>query len=337
WRPGPTCPPSSGCSATATYRPRCGTSTSGPTGSPASGPRWTSSADRVPHPAMDRPGLELAGVGRAAAAGLAARAAPAAGPRRALRDVARCRTAELGGHASACGGCGHARVAYNSCRNRHCPKCLAGQQAAWLEREAAGLLPVEYHHVVFTLPAEVHPVGLLNPVAVYDALLGAAADAVRAVAADPKHLGAEGGLLLVRHTSAPTLSYHPHAHGVVTGGGLTPDGRWASCRPGFFLPVRGLSRAFRAALLARVGPAVGRGRVAGFGGAAFETWVGSLGSRAWVVYAKPPFGGPERVLKYLARYTHRVAISNARLVSFNGGRVTFGYKDYADGARSKVM
>jgi Putative transposase/Transposase zinc-binding domain len=287
---------------------------------------------------MNRPALELADVVRAAAADLAARTPLTTDQRRALRDVGRCRTAALGGHVAVCGGCGHRRIAYNSCRNRHCPKCCASQQAEWLAREAANLLPVEYHHVVFTLPAEVHPVGLANPVAVYDALLGAAADAVRAVAADPKYLGAEVGLLLVLHTWGQTLSYHPHAHAVATGGGLTPDGRWASCRPGFFLPVRVLGRVFRGKFLARLREAFTRGRLAGFAGvAAFEAWAGRLRAKDWVVYSQPPFGGPAVVLKYLARYTHRVAIGNSRLVSLAAGRVTFTYKDYADAARTKAM
>ena len=208
----------------------------------------------------------------------------------------------------------------------------------WLSREAENLLPVEYHHVVFTLPAEVNPIGLLNPVAVYDALLGAAAESIRTVAADPKHLGAEVGLLLVLHTWGQTLSYHPHAHGVVTGGGLTPDGRWRSCRPGFFLPVRVLSRVFRAAFLARMREVFGRGKLTGFADPrAFEVWVRALVARDWVVYAKAPFGGPAVVLKYLARYTHRVTISNARLVKLDGGRVTFMYKDYAGASKTKEM
>jgi hypothetical protein len=252
--------------------------------------------------------------------------------------VARCRTAALGGHIEACAGCGHRRIAYNSCRNRHCPKCCASRQAEWLSREAGNLLPVEYHHVVFTLPAEVNPIGLLNPSTVYDALMSAAAQAIREVAADPKYLGAEVGLLLVLHTWGQTLSYHPHVHGVATGGGLTPDGRWRSCRPGFFLPVRVLSRAFRAAFLARMREAFGRGALAGFAdAAAFAAWVGQLGAKDWVVYSKPPFGGPAQVLKYLARYTHRVAIGNSRLVALDGGRVTFTYKDYADAAKTKAM
>ena len=252
--------------------------------------------------------------------------------------MVRCRTAALGGHVQRCGACDHTRIAYNSCRNRHCPKCCATQRAVWLSREAENLLPVEYHHVVFTLPAEVNPIGLHNPVAVYDALMSAAARTIRAVAADPKHLGAEVGRLLVLHTWGQTLSYHPHVHGIATGGGRTPDGRWRSCRPGFFLPVRVLGRLFRGKFLAHMRDAFARGKLAGFEDVrAFESWVGRLQTKDWVVYAKPPLGGPAVVLKYLARYTHRVAIGNARLVQLDGVRVTFGYKDYADAAKSKEM
>ncbi len=230
------------------------------------------------------------------------------------------------------------RIAYNSCRNRHCPKCLAGQQAAWLSREAGNLLPVEYHHVVFTLPAEVNPIGRLNPVAVYEALMSAAAQTIREVAGNSKHLGGEVGLLLVLHTWGQTLSYHPHVHGIATGGGLTADGRWRSCRPGFFLPVRVLSRVFRGKFLARMHDALARRKLAGFADLkAFAAWSDGLRSKDWVVYCKPPFGGPQQVLKYLARYTHRVAIGNSRLVKWEGGRVTFTYKDYADASKTKAM
>jgi hypothetical protein len=287
---------------------------------------------------MERPRLELADVVRACGDGLPIRARLTSEQRRALRDVARCRTAALGGHVERCGGCNHARIAYNSCRNRHCPKCCATQRAVWLSREAENLLPVEYHHVVFTLPAEVNRVGLLDPVAVYDALMTGAAETIRDVAADPKHLGAEVGLLLVLHTWGQALSYHPHVHGIATGGGLTPDGRWSSCRPGFFLPVRVLSRVFREKFLTRMREAFARGKLAAFADArAFEGWVQGLRTKDWVVYAKPPFGGPAVVLKYLARYVHRVAIGNSRLVSWDGGRVTFTYKDYADASRTKEM
>jgi hypothetical protein len=237
---------------------------------------------------MERPRLELADIVRECSPALAATARLTSDQRRALRDVAQCRTAALGGHVQECAGCGHQRIAYNSCRNRHCPKCLAGQQAEWLSREADNLLPVDYHHVVFTLPAEVHPVGLVNPSVVYDALMGAAAETIRAVAADPKHLGARVGLLLVLHTWGQTLSYHPHVHGIVTGGGLscdrtgklnpTPD--WLSCRPGFFLPVRVLGRVFRGKFLARLSEAFAKGKLAGFDDAgAFARWSAGLWGR----------------------------------------------------------
>jgi hypothetical protein len=229
-------------------------------------------------------------------------------------------------------------VAYNSCRNRHCPRCCGSQQAQWLVREAQNLLPVEYHHVVFTLPSEVNRIGLLNPVAVYEALLGAASEAIWVVAADPQHLGAEVGALLVLHTWGQTLSYHPHVHAVVTGGGLTPQGRWRACRPGFFLPVRVLSRVFRRLFLARMRAAFTDGKLIGLAdGCAFEEWARALVAKDWVVFAKPPFGGPPVVLKYLARYTHRVAISSGRLVKLDGDRVTFTYKDYAGAAKSKEL
>jgi hypothetical protein len=262
--------------------------------------------------------------------------------RRALRDVAACRTAALGGHVYRCGDCGHERIAYNSCRNRHCPTCRASAPAAWLASQAEHLLPVEYHHVVFTLPAQVHAVAKLNPRTVYDALMQAAAQTVQAVAADPRHLGAEVGLLLVLHTWGQTLDFHPHVHGVVTGGGLACDRagqvesppHWVSCRPGFFLPVRVLSRVFRGKFLDLLGAAFAQGRLQGFATAgAFADWAGSLRSMEWVVFSQPPFGGPEVVLKYLSRYTHRVALSDRRLVDLAAGQVTFTAKDYRNGGR----
>lgn len=272
--------------------------------------------------------------------------------RRALRDLAACRTAALGGHVQRCLDCGHERIAYNSCRNRHCPKCQALSRAHWLERQATHLLPVEYHHVVFTLPQEVAELALANPRLLYDALLQAAAATLRAVAANPKRLGAQVGALLVLHTWGQTLQHHPHVHAVVTGGGLSCDTqgvldaqpRWVACRPGFFLPVRVLSRVFRGKLLDRLRHAFAAGALA-FPGAlapladapAFAAWVKALYRTDWVVYAKPPFGGPAQVLKYLARYTHRVAISNGRLVNFEEGQVTFRYQDYADQSRHRCM
>jgi len=272
--------------------------------------------------------------------------------RRALYDLADCRTAALGGHVQRCADCGHDRIAYTSCRNRHCPKCQALARARWLEREAKLLLPVEYHHVVFTLPHEVAELALANPVLLYNALFQAASGAIRDVAANPKRLGAQVGVLMVLHTWGQNLHHHPHVHAVVTGGGLSCNERsdipvspeWRSCRPGFFLPVRVLSRVFRGKYLALLKTAFAQGKLA-FPGRlarlvdadAFNAWLRPLYAKDWVVYAKPPFGGPAQVLKYLARYTHRVAISNSRIVNIANGQVTFRYKDYADDHRSKTM
>lgn len=301
-----------------------------------------------------RPALEVADVIREHGEAFLAKwgSTLTAEQRRALDDLALCRTAALGGHVERCLDCGHERIAYNSCRNRHCPKCQALSRARWLEREAKLLLPVEYHHVVFTLPEEVAELALANPVVLYDALFQAAAATLRDVAANPKRLGAQLGVLLVLHTWGQSLHHHPHVHGVVTGGGLSCTERgvvaaqpcWRSCRPGFLLPVRVLSRVFRGKYLQRLrdaftqGKLVLPGRLSHLAGAsAFHTWLRPLYRKDWVVYSKPPFGGPEQVLKYLARYTHRVAISNARLLSLENGRVTFRYKDYADANRSKTM
>jgi len=266
--------------------------------------------------------------------------------RRTLRDLAACRTAALGGHVRRCGDCGHEQPAYNSCRNRHCPKCQATARALWLDREATFLLPTEYHHVVFTLPQEVAMVALGQPALLYDLLFQAASATLREVATNPKRLGAQIGVLMVLHTWGQNLHHHPHVHCVVTGGGLSCNARgvvdatprWVSCRPGFFLPVRVLSRVFRGKYLALLRAAFDHGKLAGWpDAAAFDQWLTPLWKKEWVVYAKPPFGGPERVLKYLARYTHRVAISNHRLVALENGRVTFRYKDYADGHYHKTM
>jgi Putative transposase/Transposase zinc-binding domain len=302
----------------------------------------------------ERPALEVADVIGECGAAFTARhgAWLSSVQRRALRDLAACRTAALGGHLVRCLDCGHERIAYNSCRNRHCPKCQALSRAQWLERQAEHLLPVEYHHVVFTLPDEVAELARANPRVVYDALLQASATTLRDVAANPKRLGAQVGALLVLHTWGQTLQHHPHVHAVVTGGGLSCDARgqldaeprWVACRSGFFLPVRVLSRVFRGKFVERLrgafdtGALVFPGRLACFQSAsAFAAWVKSLYRTDWVVYAKPPFGGPAQVLKYLARYTHRVAISNSRLLKFQDGQVTFRYKDYADDHRHKSM
>jgi hypothetical protein len=272
--------------------------------------------------------------------------------RRALHELAVCRTAVLGGHTAQCAHCGQQRPVYNSCRNRHCPKCQPGRAAAWLEREAGWLLPVEYHHVVFTLPQEVGPLALQNPGVVYDLLFRAAWETVQELAADPHYLGAEVGLVAVLHTWGQQLTHHPHLHCVVTGGGLarttagplTTPSQWQACRPGFFLPVRVLSRLFRGKFVAGLRAAYAAGRLGCHGrlaalaeGPVFADWLTALAGREWVVYSKPPFAGPEVVLKYLARYTHRICVSNSRLVSLTAEGVTFRYKDYADAHRQKAL
>jgi hypothetical protein len=265
--------------------------------------------------------------------------------RRALRDIAACRTATMGGHVGVCDQCGYQQIAYNSCRNRHCPKCQATAAADWMEARKAELLPVEYFHVVFTLPATLGPIALQNPRVVYGLLFQAAAETLRRVAADPKHLGAEIGSLAVLHTWGQNLQHHPHLHCVVPGGGLAPDGsHWVACRPGFFLPVRVLSRVFRGKFLALLRSAFDRGKLVFHGKLAsladpgqFQRRLANAAKTEWVVYAKPPFGGPEQVLKYLARYTHRAAISNRRLISLEGDEVEFLWKDYADRRKRRTM
>jgi hypothetical protein len=266
--------------------------------------------------------------------------------RRALKDLAACRTAALGGHVLECLDCGHLQIAYNSCGNRHCPTCQATAAARWLEAHAADLLPVPYFHLVFTLPNVLDPLALANPRIVYDLLLRSAADTVLEVAANPDRLGARAGLLAVLHTWGQNLQFHPHVHCVVPGGGLSADGtRWVASRRDYFLPVPVLSRVFRGKFLAglRAAYAAGRLRFAGqptdqaTARAHFEQLVSAAVRTNWVVHAKRPFGGPEIVLKYLARYTHRVAITNSRLLDFDGEFVRFRYKDYAHGNRKRVM
>jgi hypothetical protein len=303
---------------------------------------------------LERPTLEVAAVIRDYGEAFYDRygSGLSASQRKALRDLAACRTAALGGHVQHCLDCGHERIAYNSCRNRHCPKCQALARARWLEQQAEHLLPVEYHHVVFTLPAAVADLALANPAALYDLLMRSAAATLREVAANPKRLGAVVGVLMVLHTWGQNLHHHPHVHCVVTGGGLScdPDGkldtvpRWVACRPGFFLPVRVLSRVFRGKFLDGLNRLFEQGKLllpgrlhtlANPGGRA--AWWQTLYATDWVAYSKRPFGGPEQVLKYLARYTHRVAISNSRLESLDDDRVTFRIKDYADSGRTKRL
>ena len=267
------------------------------------------------------------------------------GQRRVLHDITACRTAELGGHVEECNQCGHRQVAYNSCRNRHCPKCQANAAADWMQDREAELLPVEYFHLVFTIPATLNPIALQNPRVVYGLLFRAASETLQQVAADPKHLGAEIGFLAVLHTWGQNLQHHPHVHCIVPGGGLSPDAsRWIACRPGFFLPIRVLSRVFRGKFLAQLRAAFDRGRLAFHGKlgpladpAQFQRRLADSARTEWVVHAKPPFGGPQQVLKYLARYTHRVAISNNRLVAMECDQVTFRWKDYTHGGKQKVM
>ena len=229
-------------------------------------------------------------------------------------------------------------LAYNSCRNRHCPKCQGPACAQWLEARAAELLPVPYFHLVFTLPTALGPLALGNPRIVYGLLMQAAAETLLEVAADPKHLGAEIGFLSVLHTWGQNLLHHPHVHCVVPAGGIAPDGRrWVRCRKGFFLPVSVLSRVFRGKFIAGLKQACTGGRLTPPAGVSFERLLDQVVRHDWVVYAKRPFGGPKQVLKYLARYTHRVAISNRRLVALRDGRVTFRWKDYARGGHSRCM
>lgn len=265
--------------------------------------------------------------------------------RRVLGAIDACRTAALGGHAERCTDCGVIRCNYNSCRNRHCPKCQGLARAQWLADRQAELLPVPYFHVVFTLPSPIAEIALQNKAVVYDILFKAASDTLRVIAADPKHLGAEIGIIALLHTWGQTLGHHPHLHCIVPGGGLSPGGkRWIACRPGFFLPVRVLARLYRRLFLKRLEAAFAagslqfRGNLAILGKpAAFARRLRTSRQNDWVVYAKRPFAGPEHVLDYLGRYTHRVAITNHRLTDLADGRVSFRWKDYRHHDKTKIM
>jgi hypothetical protein len=264
-----------------------------------------------------------------------------------MSAIEHCRTAALGGHVEACTDCGHQRIAYNSCRNRHCPKCQGAAARAWLAEREADLLPVGYFHVVFTLPAEIALVAFQNKAVVYDLLFQAAAETMLRIAADPKHLGARIGITAVLHTWGSALTHHPHVHMVVPGGGISLDGqRWVSSRPAFLLPVRVLGKLFRGVFLSRLLALYDAGKLAFFGSLAhladrraFLRHLAPVRTKRWAVYAKPPFAGPQAVLAYLSRYTHRVAISNRRLIAFDEAGVTFRYKDYRrdGGQRPRVM
>jgi hypothetical protein len=269
------------------------------------------------------------------------------GQLRVMSAIERCRSAALGGHVLRCDGCGTDQVSYNSCRNRHCPKCQSSAAQRWLEARQADLLPVEYYHVVFTLPAPIAEIAYYNKAVIYGLLFDVAAETLLRIAADPKHLGARIGATLVLHTWGSALTHHPHVHGIVAGGGLAPDGdHWRACRRGFFLPVRVLSRLLRRRFLEELQLLHRNGRLRFYGehaaladARAFADWLAPLRACEWVVYAKRPFAGPAAVLAYLSRYTHRVAISNRRLLALDERGVTFRWKDYrAKGrTRHKVM
>jgi hypothetical protein len=293
---------------------------------------------------MSRPALEVADIFRDH--GAAWRRATAGhvslDQLKVMSAIERCRTAALGGHVARCEDCNHTVIAYNSCRNRHCPKCQAAAATEWLAAREADLLPVAYFHVVFTLPAAIADIAYQNKAAIYDILFTASAETMIAIAADPKHLGARIGITSVLHTWGSAMTHHPHVHMIVPGGGITADGsRWVSCRPNFFLPVPVLSRLFRGLFLAKLRAAHQTGRLKFFGvhahlddARAFKAYLAPLRKVEWVVYAKKPFGGPQAVLAYLSRYTHRVAIANRRLISADETGVTFTWKDYrSEGAR----
>ena len=265
--------------------------------------------------------------------------------RRVMGAIETCRTAALGGHVARCGDCGHTAISYNSCRNRHCPKCQAGAAREWLEARAADLLPVEYFHVVFTLPAPVAAIAFQNKAVVYALLFEAAAATLKTIATDPRYLGAEIGATMVLHTWGQALTHHPHVHCIVPGGGLAPDGTsWIACRPAFFLPVRVLSRLYRRLFLEGLGTAYRSGKLKFFNDLApladaksFATAMAPLRRAEWIVFAKRPFAGPEQVLAYLSRYTHRIAISNRRLSALDDTSVAFSWRDYAHGGTQSIM
>jgi hypothetical protein len=298
---------------------------------------------------VSRPALEVADIfrGHGAAWRRANAGHVSLGQLKVMSAIESCRTAALGGHVARCEKCAHTQIAYNSCRNRHCPKCQGAAAKEWLAAREAELLPVPYYHVVFTLPAAIADIAYQNKAVIYDLLFKASAETLITIAADPKHLGARVGVLSVLHTWGSALTHHPHVHMIVPGGGFSLDGsKWVACRPGFFLPVRVLSRLFRRLFLQKLVAAHQAGELQFFGhhvplmdAQAFAAYLAPLRNSEWVVYSKRPFGGPKEVLRYLARYTHRVAISNRRLIALDDNSVTFKWKDYRiEGhERNKVM
>lgn len=270
---------------------------------------------------------------------------PSPAQQKVMRHIMECRTAALGGHVEECDSCGHQRISYNSCRDRHCPKCQSLARQQWLEDRLERLLPAPHFHVVFTIPEELNALALANQKVVFDLLFASAAETLRQIAADRKHLGAEVGFTAVLHTWGQNLLFHPHLHCVVTGGGLSPDGqRWVAARQNFFVSVKVLGKLFRGKFLDALQKAYQAGKLR-LGGSTAElaqsarwrSFLDGLYQKNWVVYAKPPFAGPEQVFRYLGRYTHRVAISNHRIVAFGNGRVTFTLKDYTEQERRKQM
>ncbi|HEV1992607.1 MAG TPA: IS91 family transposase [Candidatus Dormibacteraeota bacterium] len=298
---------------------------------------------------MARPALEVADIFRGY--GSAWRRANAGhvslGQLKVMSAIESCRTAAFGGHVARCEKCSHTQIAYNSCRNRHCPKCQGAAAKEWLAEREAELLPVPYYHVVFTLPAAIADIAYQNKAVIYDILFKASAETLVTIAADPKHLGARIGVTSVLHTWGSAMTHHPHVHMIVPGGGISLNGeRWVSCRPSFFLPVRVLSRLFRRLFLEKLVAAHKAGLLHFYGDrahlddeGAFATYLAPLRRTEWVVYSKRPFGGPQAVLAYLSRYTHRVAISNSRLIALDRNGVTFKWKDYRaeGGERQKIM
>jgi hypothetical protein len=296
---------------------------------------------------VDRPKLEVADVFRRYGESYRQQygASMSAGQRRVMNAIEVCRTAALGGHLERCDECGYERNAFNSCRDRHCPKCQGLARAQWIEERQSELLDAPYFHVVFTVPEEIAAIAYQNKQVIYGILFQATAETLKTIASDPKHLGAEIGFFAVLHTWGQNLQFHPHLHCVVPGGGLSPDGqRWVSCRPNFFLPVRVLSRLFRRLFLKSLEQAFDSGKLQFFHALesfrqppTFLQLVDRLKACEWVVYAKRPFAGPQQVLDYVGRYTHRVAISNNRLLDIENGEVSFQWKDYRDGDQLKTM
>jgi hypothetical protein len=301
---------------------------------------------------MHRPALELADIFRRHGPAYRQAHSLPVYQHQLMRAIESCRTAALGGHWFAasqhveeCGQCQYTRISYNSCRNRHCPKCQGKERSDWLDQRKSELLPVEYFHVVFTLPEPIAAIAYQNKTVVYDILFRAAAETLLTIAGDRQHLGAGIGFFGILHTWGQSLQHHPHLHCVVPGGGLSPDyDRWIACRPGFFLPVRVLSRLFRRLFLEALHKAFEQGNLQFFSELeplrerkAFAAYLNPLRESEWVVYSKPPFGGPEQVLAYLARYIHRVAIGNQRLLAMDNGQVSFQWKDYKHHNRLRTM